>query len=331
MGLRDRIKKALGIALVAGTMAGASGQAIASQEKILDPNNQTIEELETDSDFINKYYGLKPVVDLMIAETAEYHRGEEIAKRSQKPELWWSESLNKEYYSILGQRKSICDTIKGHEEEQNKKLILSSEREEDIRKLVESNSEQELKSMLSSKIEGLINKNLISLDSANDRLRIELLQDKVDSLDFSGMSTEDIVKRVGQLENEIIKAREILKAKRTLIQGNKQYSSLQQQLEDINEQIDAEKWRRGKGRLSPTRPELAALLQKKGIIRANMQLEESKVENNAVNMVYSREQTQGKDSFIETLKYNVNEREAIEQTEQTEQQKQRNQDMEQEL
>ena len=127
-----------------------------------------------------------------------------------------------------------------------------------------------------------------------------LLKDKIDKL-----SNKDIAQNASKLEIAIQKSGEILRNKKGITSKDIKLNELHQKHREIKQEILKKLDNGPRGlvrRDSPYSKELTNLMQKQGIIEAEISLRDMQIESEVVNRVYSKENKQN--SFRESLKVN---------------------------
>lgn len=290
----DRVKKILGIAVMAGTIAGASGNAIANQI-----NNE-----ETDHQFISEFYEDKPTLQFADyrSNSLKYNKisyGE--LRISHAKDGMWVEDLEKQYNDIMQKRKMVCNSLEEYEKSQLEQYPISEK--------MLSENKSKTPEAIREDIESLIRKDLVSLDTPNDSTRINALFYKLDKLDFSKMSPDEIAVNAAKLEIEIQKNREMLKNKRSIMSNDKEYITLQEQLEKQKEGLKPQVKANGLRRLTKVTPERVKLMQEQAITEAKILLRDTQIEYEALQMTYSKDKEQTKvkseDSKTNTFKENL--------------------------
>ncbi len=208
----------------------------------------------------------------------------------------WDKNLEDKYLNILGERKKI---EKEMIELQEKKLSEVNISKDNLKKY-ENKSLETVKKELEKSLNGIINKDSFSFAEGNDWDRIYLLKDKIDKL-----SNKDIAQNASKLEMAIQKSGEILRNKKGITSKDIKLNELHQKHREIKQEILEKMNNKPRGlvrRDSPYAKELTNLMQKQGIIEAEISLRDMQIESEVVNRVYSKENKQN--SFRESLKVN---------------------------
>ena len=164
------------------------------------------EDLQIDEKYINEVFNGQPEYeDIPYYIKFDNYRG------------LWSDDLFRQYHNIMRQRLYICNLTKVYEEVYEKEQIDKYGIPNEMLEKYKSKTRYEIQMELGQKIDKLVNRDLVSKDTENDKLRLELLKRKLDNKEINKISDENLAEYASKLDIEITKNREILKNKKDLV------------------------------------------------------------------------------------------------------------------